>query len=56
MTDSERVEYQAKMRTLKTSKDRDAFRLDHHERMKVRAAEKGIRLTFNRAHLLKLHD
>ena len=33
-----------KMRTLKTSKDRDAFRLDHHEKMKVRAAEKGITL------------
>ena len=44
MTDSERAEYQAKMRTLKTSKDRDAFRLDHHEKMKVRAAEKGITL------------
>ena len=44
MTDYERAEYQTKMRRLKTSKDRDAFRLDHHEKMKVRAAEKGITL------------
>ena len=32
------------MRTLKTDKERDAFRLDHHETMKVRAAEKGVTL------------
>ena len=44
MTDAERTEYQAKMRSLKTDKERDAFRLDHHENMKVRAAEKGVML------------
>jgi hypothetical protein len=44
MTAAERTEYQSKMRTLKTDKERDAFRLDHHDKMKVRAAEKGVTL------------
>ena len=44
MTAAERTEYQSKIRTLKTDKERDAFRLDHHEKMKVRAAEKGVTL------------
>jgi len=44
MTPAERTEYQSKMRALKTDKERDAFRLDHHDKMTVRAAEKGITL------------
>ena len=44
MTAAERTEYQTKMRALKTDKERDAFRLDHHDKMKVRAAEKGVTL------------
>jgi hypothetical protein len=44
MTTAERTEYLSKMRTLKTDKERDVFRLDHHETMKVRAAEKGVTL------------
>ena len=44
MTPAERTEYQSKMRALKTDKERDAFRLDHHDKMKVRAAEKGVTL------------
>ena len=44
MTTAERTEYQSKMRTLKTDKERDAFRLDHHETMKVRAAASGVTL------------
>jgi hypothetical protein len=44
MTPVERTEYQSKMRALKTDKERDAFRLDHHDKMKVRAAEKGVTL------------
>jgi hypothetical protein len=44
MTTAERTEYQSKMRTLKTDKERDAFRLDHHDKMKVRATEKGVTL------------
>ena len=44
MTDAERTAYQTKMRTLKTTAERDAFRLDHHDQMKARAAEKGVTL------------
>ncbi len=44
MTAVERTEYQSKMRALKTDKERDAFRLDHHDKIKVRAAEKGVTL------------
>ena len=44
MTAAERTEYQSKMRAFKTDKERDAFRLDHHENMKARAAEKGVTL------------
>ncbi len=44
MTAAERTEYQAKMRTLKTDKERDSFRLDHHTKMTARAAERGITL------------
>ena len=44
MTAEERTEFQTKMRVLKTDKERDAFRLDHHEKMTVRAAEKGVTL------------
>jgi hypothetical protein len=44
MTPAERTEYQSKMRALKTDKERDAFRLDHHDKMKVRAADKGVTL------------
>jgi hypothetical protein len=32
------------MRTLKTTAEKDAFRTEHHELMKVRAAEKGVTL------------
>jgi hypothetical protein len=32
------------MRTLKTTAEKDAFRTEHHELMKVRAAEKGLTL------------
>ena len=44
MTDAERTAYQTKMRTLKTTAEKDAFRTEHHELMKVRAAEKGVTL------------
>ena len=44
MTTAESTQYQSNMRTLKTDKERDAFRLDHRETMKVRAAEKGVTL------------
>jgi hypothetical protein len=44
MTVAERTEYQTQMRTLKIDKERDAFRLDHLNKMNVRAAEKGVTL------------
>ena len=44
MTDAKRTAYQTKMRTLKTTAEKDAFRTEHHELMKVRAAEKGVTL------------
>lgn len=44
MTDAERTEYHSKIRTLTTDKERDAFRSDHHDNMKIRAAEKGVTL------------
>ena len=44
MTDAERIKYQSKIRSLKTDKERDAFRSEHHEKMKVLATEKGVTL------------
>ena len=44
MTAAERTDCQSKMRALKTDKERDAFRLDHHDKMTVRAVEKGVTL------------
>ena len=55
MTPAERTEYQSKMRALKTDKERDAFRLDHHDKMKVRAAEKGDIIAQMRAKVIHCH-
>jgi hypothetical protein len=44
MTDAERAAFQTKMRSLKTTAERDAFRVEHHDQMKARAAEKGVTL------------
>lgn len=44
MTDAERTEYRAKMRSLKTPAERQAFRLEHHQQMQIRAKEKGVTL------------
>ena len=41
MTDAERVEFQTKMRSLKTDKERDALRLDQINKMNLRATEKA---------------
>jgi hypothetical protein len=45
MTQQERSEYRAKMRTAKTAEEREQIRKEHHERMKERAAERGVTLT-----------
>ena len=44
MSDPERSAYQTKMRSLKTDQAREAFRLEHHEEMKIRAAARGVTL------------
>lgn len=41
MTAKERTEYRAKMRSLKTSEERQAFRMEHHKAMQERAKEMG---------------
>ena len=45
MTRQERAEYRAKMHTAKTAEEREQIRKEHHERMKERAAERGVTLT-----------
>ncbi len=44
MTDAERNEYRLRMRSLKSSQERETFRLEHHKLMQDRAREKGITL------------
>jgi uncharacterized membrane protein YgcG len=44
MSDPERSAYQTKMLSLKTDQAREAFRLEHHEAMKIRAAARGVTL------------
>ena len=38
------VLFKTKMRALKTEQARDAFRLEHHEEMKIRATARGVTL------------
>jgi hypothetical protein len=44
MTPEERAEHRAKMRSLKTREEREAYRLEHHKKMQERAREKGVAL------------
>jgi hypothetical protein len=44
MTKQERVQYREKMRSLKTRKEREAFRREHHAQMQERARERGVKL------------
>lgn len=44
MTEQERNEYRNQMRALKTEQEREAFRKEHHEKMKVRAKAQGAAL------------
>jgi hypothetical protein len=44
MTDTERNEHRNQMRSLKTSQEREAYRLEHHKLMQERARVKGITL------------
>lgn len=44
MTEQERLEHRNIMRSLKTQEEREAYRMEHHKRMQVRAKEKGVTL------------
>lgn len=44
MTQQERNEYQAKMRTAKTPEEREQIRKEHHNQMQARAKERGVTL------------
>ena len=44
MTEQERVEHRAKMRSLKTAQEREAYQLEQHKRMQERAKVKGVTL------------
>ncbi len=44
MTQQDRVEYRSKMRAAKTAEEREQIRLEHHERMKERAKQRGVTL------------
>ena len=44
MTEQERAEHRTKMRALKTEKEREQFRLEHHKKMQERAKERGVTL------------
>ena len=44
MTAQERNEYRNRMRAAKTVQEREQIRAEHHERMKVRAKERGVTL------------
>lgn len=44
MTQQERLEYRTQMRAMKTQEERETFRLQHHQKMQVRAQERGMTL------------
>ena len=44
MTPAEQAEYRARMRTLATLQEREAFRAEHHKLMQERARARGVTL------------
>lgn len=44
MTQEEMAEHRAKMRSLRTNEERQAYRLEHHQKMQERAKAQGITL------------
>jgi hypothetical protein len=44
MTQQERLEYRDRMRNAASAEEREQIRKEHHERMKVRAREQGVKL------------
>lgn len=47
MTDAQRSEFRTHMRSLKTAKEREAYRAEHHKLMQERARAQGITLPEN---------
>ena len=44
MTNEERMEHRNNMRSAKTAEERERIQNEHHERMKIRAKERGVTL------------
>lgn len=44
MTREERNQYRKQIRDAKTARERERIRAEHHERMKIRAKERGVTL------------
>lgn len=44
MTDQERIEHRSKMRSAKSVEEQEQIRREHHEKMKLRAEERGLTL------------
>lgn len=44
MTTQERVEHRERLQSATSEEERNRIRLEHHERMKIRAKEKGVSL------------
>lgn len=44
MSEQERIEHRNQMRSMKTNEAREAFRLEHHNRMQERAKAQGVTL------------
>lgn len=42
MTEQERAEHRAQMRAAKTVEEKERLRKEHHERMKLRAKDRGV--------------
>ncbi|MCW8854364.1 MAG: hypothetical protein OQK76_11850 [Gammaproteobacteria bacterium] len=44
MTAEERVQHRETMRNMKTEEEREAYRMEHHQRMQERAQQRGVTL------------
>jgi len=44
MTEQERHEHRIKMKNMKTAKERERYRLEHHKKMEKRAKQQGVTL------------
>ena len=44
MTPEERIQHRETMRNMKTEEEREAYRMEHHQRMQERAQQRGVTL------------